>query len=179
MSERLAGLIIEGLVAILLMFTIGYCMMLNRRLKLLKADEGALRATIAELVTATEIAERAIAGLKVTARECDLGLGERLSRGERLNADLDRKLSSAKEVVSHLSQIATAGRRADDGPPTNPLQDAQANRCGFMRRPSPSGCAARCSVSPHDPLHSRSAPHSDCADRQRLSVGSQDRRPCA
>jgi len=123
MSDGL-GLIIEGLVAILLMFTIGYCMMLNRRLKLLKADEGALRATIAELVTATEIAERAIAGLKVTARECDLGLGERLSRGERLNADLDRKLTSAKEVVSHLSQIATAGRRPEDS--NQPLQDAQA-----------------------------------------------------
>lgn len=123
MSDGL-GLIIEGLVAILLMLTIGYCMMLNRRLKLLKADEGALRATIAELVTATEIAERAIAGLKVTARECDLGLGERLSRGERLNADLDRKLTSAKEVVSHLSQIATAGRRPEDL--NQPLQDAQA-----------------------------------------------------
>lgn len=118
------GLIIEGLVAILLMLTIGYCMLLNRRLKLLKADEGALRATIAELVTATEIAERAIAGLKVTARECDLGLGERLGRAERLSADLDRKLASGKEVLSHLSQIATAGRRVEE--PNPPLRDAQA-----------------------------------------------------
>ena len=33
------GMIIEGLVAILLMLTIGYCMLLNRRLKLLNADE--------------------------------------------------------------------------------------------------------------------------------------------
>ena len=55
---------IEGLVAILLMLTVGYCMLLNRRLKLLKADEQSLRATISELVTATEIAERAVAGLK-------------------------------------------------------------------------------------------------------------------
>ncbi|HJY16329.1 MAG TPA: chemotaxis protein, partial [Xanthobacteraceae bacterium] len=31
------GIIIDGLVAILLVLTIGYCMMLNRRLKLLKA----------------------------------------------------------------------------------------------------------------------------------------------
>ena len=46
MSDGL-GLIIESLVAILLMFTIGYCMLLNRRLKLLRADEDALRATIA------------------------------------------------------------------------------------------------------------------------------------
>ena len=69
------GIMIEGLVAILLMLTVGYCMLLNRRLKLLKADEQSLRATISELVTATEIAERAIAGLKVTVHECDIGLG--------------------------------------------------------------------------------------------------------
>ncbi|HTV35074.1 MAG TPA: DUF6468 domain-containing protein [Xanthobacteraceae bacterium] len=123
MSDGL-GLIIEGLVAILLMLTIGYCMMLNRRLKLLKADEDSLRATIAELITATEIAERAIAGLKVTARECDAGLGERLTRAERLNADLDRKLTAGKEVLAHLSQIASAGRRPEEQ--NQPLQDAKA-----------------------------------------------------
>lgn len=123
MSDGL-GLIIECVVAILLALTVAYCMLLNRRLKLLKADESALRGTIAELVTATEIAERAIAGLKVTARECDLGLGERLNRAERLSADLDRKLASGKELLSHLSQIAAVGRRAEE---QNPLpQDAQA-----------------------------------------------------
>jgi hypothetical protein len=118
------GLIIELLVAILLMFTIGYCVLLNRRLKLLRADEGALRATIAELITATEIAERAIGGLKVTARECDLGLGERLARAERMCADLDRRLAAGQDVVGHLSQIAAAGRRG--GEPSAPVHDAKA-----------------------------------------------------
>jgi hypothetical protein len=118
------GLIIEALVAILLMFTIAYCMMLNRRLKLLRADEDALRCTIAELVTATEIAERAIAGLKITARECDLGLGERLARAERLCADLDRRLVAGQDAAGQLSQIAVAARR--DGEPDPPVQDAKA-----------------------------------------------------
>jgi hypothetical protein len=108
------GMIIESLVAILLMLTIGYCMMLNRRLKLLRADEGALRVTIGELITATEIAERAIAGLKVTARDCELGLGERLTRAERITADLDRKLLACKEVVEHMSLAPATGRRAEE-----------------------------------------------------------------
>ncbi len=119
------GLIIEMLVAILLMFTIAYCMLLNRRLKLLRSDEDALRGTIAELVTATEIAERAIAGLKLTARECDAGLGERLVRAERLCADLDRRLADSKDVVGQLTQIAVAGRRGGE-PALPPQQDAQA-----------------------------------------------------
>src|SRR5258708_23790863 len=62
------GLAIESLVAVLLVLTIGYCMLLNARLKRLKADEHSLKAVIAELITATEIAERAIGGLKHTLR---------------------------------------------------------------------------------------------------------------
>ena len=103
------GQIIEGLVAILLVLTIGYCMMLNRRLKLLKADEHSLRATISELVTATEIAERAIAGLKLTVEDCELGLSSRLRSAERCTTDLDRGIAAGKELVGRLSLLASAG----------------------------------------------------------------------
>src|SRR6202012_5479584 len=106
--------IIDGVVAILLMLTIGYCIMLNRRLKLLKADEQSLRATISELVTATEIAERAIGGLKLTVHECDTGLGERLRKARRVGIEIDRAIVGGKDLVSRLSQIVSAGRRADE-----------------------------------------------------------------
>jgi Domain of unknown function (DUF6468) len=113
MSQSL-GMLIDCVVAILLVLTIGYCMMLNRRLKLLKADEQSLRATISELITATEIAERAIGGLKITVHECDMGLGERLRKAERLAGDIDRAVVSGKDLISRLSQIVSAGRRVDD-----------------------------------------------------------------
>ena len=74
---------IESLVAILLLVTIGYCIVLNSRLKRLKADEQSLKATISELITATEMAERAVAGLKTTAHEAESTLGERLKSAER------------------------------------------------------------------------------------------------
>lgn len=107
------GIIIDGLVAILLVLTIGYCMMLNRRLKLLKADEQSLRATISELVTATEIAERAIGGLKLTVHECDTSLGERLRKAERVTIEIERSVVAGKELLGRLSQIVTAGRGND------------------------------------------------------------------
>jgi len=107
------GVIVDGLVAILLMVTISYCIMLNRRLKLLKADEQSLRATISELVTATEIAERAIGGLKLTVHECDTGLGERLRKAERVTIEIDRSVTAGKELLGRLSQIVTAGRGSD------------------------------------------------------------------
>jgi Domain of unknown function (DUF6468) len=130
------GVMIEGLVAILLMLTVSYCMLLNRRLKLLKADEMALRATISELITATEIAERAIAGLKITVHECDIGLGERLNRAEAVSADLDRKLTVGKDVLNRLSQIAAAARPAHEPvpPPVNEAKSVAVAAQAFADR---------------------------------------------
>lgn len=108
------GLVIEGLVAILLMLTIGYCFTLNNRLKRLKADEHALKATIAELLTATEIAERAIGGLKLTVRECDQTFGERLRTAERFSADIERQVESGERLLGRLVQIVSAGRPIEE-----------------------------------------------------------------
>ena len=107
------GLMIESLVAILLMLTIAYCILLNKRLKKLKADEQVLKATISELITATEIAERAIAGLKVTVRDCDNTLGERLRTAERFSADIARQISAGEVVLNRLTQIATIARQSE------------------------------------------------------------------
>src|SRR6185312_13374003 len=69
------GFLVETMVSILLLLTILYCVRLNNQIRLLKANEQSLRATIAELITATEIAERAIGGLKSTMREGEQVLG--------------------------------------------------------------------------------------------------------
>ena len=104
------ALIIESLVAVLLMLTIGYCFLLNKRLLRLRADEQSLKATISELITATEIAERAITGLKVTVRECDQNLGERLRTAERFSAEMERQLAAGDEVLDRLTKIVIATR---------------------------------------------------------------------
>jgi hypothetical protein len=104
------GVAIESLVAILLMLTIGYCMLLNRRLKRLKADEHSLKATIAELITATEIAERAIGGLKHTVRDVNGNLGSQLAAATEMSEQLKRQLSECDGVVRRLSKIAIAAR---------------------------------------------------------------------
>ena len=111
MTNLPLGLIIEGLVAILLVMTIGYCIVLNGRLKRLRSDEEALRATISELITATEIAERAILGLKATAGNCDTTLGERLHEAERFSVELADQIATGEKVLGRISQIADAATR--------------------------------------------------------------------
>jgi Domain of unknown function (DUF6468) len=108
------GLLIETLVAVLLVVTIAYCMLLNKRLKRLRADEQSLKATIAELITATEIAERAVGGLKVTVRECDQKLGGQLAIANELADRLRGQTLAGEEVLHRLSRIALAARPAGD-----------------------------------------------------------------
>lgn len=121
------GLVIESLVAILLVLTIGYCIVLNSRLKMLKADEQALKATISELITATEIAERAIAGLKLTVRDCDLSLGERLRSAEHLSGVIAHQLDDGKAVLERLTRIVQAARPQGTAPPVAAIgSDVQA-----------------------------------------------------
>jgi hypothetical protein len=110
------GLMIEGLVAALLMITIGYCAILNNRLRRLKADEQLLKATIAELITATEIAERAVTGLKTAARECESALGERLEAAKDCAVELDRHVKAGDGVIERLARVVAASRKLDEVP---------------------------------------------------------------
>jgi Domain of unknown function (DUF6468) len=104
------GFVIESLVAVLLITTIAYCSLLNRRLQRLRADEHSLKATIGELVTATEIAERAIGGLKLTVRDCDSNLGGRLASASELGDRLSQQIAQGEDILRRLSRIAMAAR---------------------------------------------------------------------
>lgn len=110
MSSSFVGFVIEGFVALLLLVTIGYCMLLNRRLKRLRADEETLRQTIAELVQATDIAERAIRGLQETARECDADLSDKLERAERFCRVIDDQMARGEKVLGRLARITGVAR---------------------------------------------------------------------
>jgi hypothetical protein len=104
------GLAIESLVAVLLILTIGYCMLLNARLKRLKADEHSLKAVIGELITATEIAERAIGGLKHTVRDVNENLGSQIATATQMSDQLKKQIAEGDHVVRRLSKIAIAAR---------------------------------------------------------------------
>ena len=104
------GMAIEALVAVLLLITIGYCMLLNSRLKRLRSDEHSLKAVIAELITATEIAERAIGGLKHAVRDVNENLGSQLASATQMADHLKRQLAECDNVVRRLGKIALAAR---------------------------------------------------------------------
>ena len=117
MTTTWIDLAVEGLVAVLLVTTIGYCMLLDKRLKRLRADEANLRATISELLTATEIAERAIVGLKDTAADADKTLAQRLREAEFFSQEIGREIGEGEKLLNRIIRITEAARAVPDVAP--------------------------------------------------------------
>jgi chromosome segregation ATPase len=147
MSHSL-GIAIESLVAALLMLTIAYCMLLNKRLKRLKADESSLKATISELITATEIAERAIGGLKHTVRDVNENLGDQLTSAAQMSQQLKKQLAEGDNIVRRLSKIAVAARPSSEPPLQAEVPSVSSAKAiaaaaqAFSERRRPNGIAA-------------------------------------
>ncbi|NEW86452.1 MULTISPECIES: DUF6468 domain-containing protein [Rhodopseudomonas] len=141
MSHTFA-IVIESLVAVLLLVTIGYCWMLNKRLLRLKADEASLKATIGELITVTEIAERAIGGLKLTVREVNENLGRDIAAASALSDQLKKQLGEGDNVLRRLSKIVAAARPAGDLPAVSAAQANAAAAQAFAERRRHDGLAA-------------------------------------
>jgi chromosome segregation ATPase len=136
-------MVIESLVAVLLVLTIGYCMLLNKRLLRLKADEQSLKATIGELITATEIAERAIGGLKHTVRDVNENLGSQLNSAADMSRQLTKLLAEGDGVLRRISRIAVAARPAEpEAPKVSAAKSIAAAAQAFSDRRRPNGLAA-------------------------------------
>ena len=112
MSGLPLGVVVESAVAILLALTIGYCVVLNGRLKRLHADKDVLRQMVADLVGATNLANQAIKELKQTAVEADLALNARLEEAERFGIELANHVNAGTVLMDRIVKITSAARQS-------------------------------------------------------------------
>ena len=106
------GLFVESAVAILMAMTIGYCVLLNHRLKMLHADKDVLRQMVADLVGATNLANQAIKELKQTAVEADLSLNSRLEEAERFGIELANHVNAGTVLMERIARITSVARHS-------------------------------------------------------------------
>lgn len=114
------GLVIESLVAVLLLLTIGYCFVLNERLKKLHSDKESLQQMVADLISATNMANVAIKGMKDAAGEADALLNTRLGEADRFAIQLANHITSGQGVLDRIAQITEAARKNDELTPEKP-----------------------------------------------------------
>jgi hypothetical protein len=133
-------LIADALVACLLVATIITCFVLSKRIERLKADESAMRQTIGALISATDTAERAIAGLKLTLGDCDRTLAERLQTAERYAADLAQQIEAGQTVMERIGQIVSAASMVATKP--EPKSELMPEKPALSRMASAADAAA-------------------------------------
>lgn len=110
MSQLPLGMIVEGSVSILLAVTIGYCIVLNQRLRTLHADRDSLRKMVTDLMQATELANSAVHELKTAATEADQALNGRLEEAERFGIELANHITAGTALMDRIAKITSAAR---------------------------------------------------------------------
>ena len=102
-------LLLDGLVAVLLVATIFYCALLDRRLKALRSGQDGLRHTIDQLNTATSRAEVSITQLKQMSSEFDSELAKQVRDARTVTDELSVMIASGNSIASRIG----GGRRSD------------------------------------------------------------------
>lgn len=106
------GMIVEMSVAVLLATTIGYCIVLNQRLKRLHADRDTLRKMIGDLVQATALANTAVQELKTAALDADTKLNERLEEAEKFGLELANHVTAGHQVMDKIAKITALAKNS-------------------------------------------------------------------
>lgn len=114
MTELPLGAIVEILVSILLVLTIGYSILLNERLKKLHADRNELKQNIANLLQATEQANSSIHELRQTANDAEMTLSARLEQADRFAVELANHITSGQAVMDRIAKIIAVSRKNSD-----------------------------------------------------------------
>ena len=104
------GMIVEGSVAVLLAVTIGYCVILNARLKRLHADRDTLQKMVGDLVQATALANAAVMELKTAAVEADTKLVARLEEAAKFEQTLADHVATGAQLIEKIARITAAAR---------------------------------------------------------------------
>lgn len=119
------GMVVEASVAVLLAVTIGYCVMLNARLKRLHADRETLQKMVGDLVQATALANAAVMELKTAALEADNKLSDRLGEASRFEQSLAANVANGTQLIEKIARI-TAAARAQPLPEAAPAKTVEA-----------------------------------------------------
>ena len=96
------GLILEGLVGILLVVTVVYCAILDRRLRALRDGQDGLKAIIEGLDAATLRAQTGVAELRVSGEAVSTKLTEQVGKARSLADELEIMVEAATRLADRL-----------------------------------------------------------------------------
>jgi hypothetical protein len=100
----------DAIVAVLLVATIGYSVVLNRRLGAVRGDREKFEDLIRNLATVSKSAETAIANLRTTADDLSRRLDKRVGEARGLSDDLVYMIERGGTIADKLAGLIRSGR---------------------------------------------------------------------
>ena len=123
----MASLLLEGLLAVLLIATIGYAAMLDRRLRTLRQSRDEMQALLASFTAATAHAQAGLIALRETGQTTTQGLQGDIERAKALRDDLsflvDRGNSLADRLEGGIGAARVAVKAATPRVKPEPIRD--------------------------------------------------------
>lgn len=92
------SVIIELIVSLLLVVTISYCFVVNRKLAALRTDQSGLRQVVGELNRSTERAEKAIVEMRRTAHSVEGEMASHFEAARQVSTELKDQLDRNKNL---------------------------------------------------------------------------------
>jgi hypothetical protein len=102
----------DAIVALLLIATIGYSMVLNRRLSMVRNDREKFEVLVRNLNAASQRAEGAVTNLRVTADDLSRRLEKKVEEARALTDDLTYMIERGDNIANKLANQIRAGRDA-------------------------------------------------------------------
>ncbi len=108
----MASLLLEGLLAVLLVATIAYSVMLDRRLRTLRQSRDEMQALLASFTAATAHAQAGLVALRETGQTTTRDLQSDIERAKSLRDDLSFLLDRGNSLADRLEGGIGAARVA-------------------------------------------------------------------
>jgi hypothetical protein len=128
----------DAIVAILLVATIGYSVVLNRRLTAVRSDREKFEDVIRNLGAATQRADAAVANLRTAADDSGRRLDKKIDEARGLSDDLAYMIERGAGIADKMAGLIRSGRdgtRVEPRPESRPDLKVEHKVEAFVQRP--------------------------------------------
>lgn len=128
-------LAIDGIVSVLLVITIGYAIVLNRRLKALRRDKAELQALVKTLAEASQSAEAGVQALKQAAEDVGRQLEKKVQDARSLRDDLAYMVDRGGDLADRLEGTIRTRRETakPETPAARPVEMSKSEAASLRR----------------------------------------------
>ena len=113
MTGDFANLLLNTLIAVLLVVTIGYCWILNHRIKILQDSRGELARLLKHFDDSTKRASESIVGLQTASKKIGENIQHKIEKSNYLLDDLAYMIDKGEQVANKLEASFAVNRARD------------------------------------------------------------------